>query len=461
MMDANKELLLDDVMDFDFGDLVDTAEEVTPVKPKTKSKRSRKSTTKEFKVIDKEDTATVELEVATAEAVKTEDEIVAEALTKIKGIEAYLNERFVEREEVVTNLLRTLIMGTNMLLLGEPGTGKSDIISTLTSMIKDANHFSWLLNRTSDPAELIGPYSIKAMEQDKFVRKTEGKLPEAHIAFLDEIFKCNEPTLNILLPLINEKIIYNGSKPTKVPLISMFAASNETPDDESLTALYDRILIRMNVEYVKDSANRQRMYELYATKGAGIAVPDQISLDELLLLQTRADSLPIGKEVFKALDTLVSKLQRNGIKISDRRQNNCLKIMRGSAMLSGQDRVRVTDLYALTYVLWEDEKDISVISEMIDKIVDPFRDKFNKLSESFAELKSVLEQAPDETEYLKAAVEAKKSLESVCKRIRTLIKDATKYGQDTTIYTEKLNEINAYQTELLQKLFNSDDSEQL
>lgn len=458
-----KELLLDDVMDFDFADLMDPIEETTdstPVKPK--AKRTRKATTKDLKVVEKEEAEVSEaVQTTVVEAAKTEDELVAEALTKIKGLETYLNERFVEREEVVTNLLRTLVMGSNMLLLGPPGTGKSDIISTLTSMIKEANHFSWLLNRTSDPAELIGPYSIKAMEQDKFVRKTEGKLPEAHIAFLDEIFKCNEPTLNILLPLINEKIIYNGSKPTKVPLISMFAASNETPDDEALTALYDRILIRMNVEYVKDSSNRQRMYELYATKGANVAVPEQISLDELLLLQQRAEKLPIGKEVFKALDTLICKLERNGITISDRRQNNCLKIMRGSAMLNGQDAVRVSDLYALTYVLWEKEEDIPVITEIVDKIVDPFRDKFNKLSDSFSELKAVLEQAPDETEYLKAAVEAKKSLESVCKRIRTLIKDATKYGQDTTVYTEKLNEIQTYQTELLQKLFNSDETEEL
>ena len=44
---------------------------------------------------------------------------------------------------------------------------------TANSLIEGATYFSWLVNRTSDPAELVGPYSIKAMEQDKFIRKTE------------------------------------------------------------------------------------------------------------------------------------------------------------------------------------------------------------------------------------------------------------------------------------------------
>ncbi len=59
------------------------------------------------------------------------------------------------------------------------------------------------------------------MENDKFLRVTKNKLPESEIAFLDEIFKCNEPTLNILLPLINEKLFFNDGTPSDVPLITL------------------------------------------------------------------------------------------------------------------------------------------------------------------------------------------------------------------------------------------------
>lgn len=117
----------------------------------------------------------------------TVDQLATNGVAKLKDIETYLNARFIEREEVIKNVLRSLAIGTNMLLLGDPGTGKSDLIQTANGLIEGATYFSWLVNRTSDPAELVGPYSIKAMEQDKFIRKTEGKLPHAHVAFIDEI----------------------------------------------------------------------------------------------------------------------------------------------------------------------------------------------------------------------------------------------------------------------------------
>lgn len=89
-----------------------------------------------------------------------------------------------------------------------------------------------MLNKTSDPSEILGPFSVKEMENDKFMRITTGKLPEAHIAFMDEVFKSNAPTLNALLTIMNEHMFYNDGKPNDVPLISMFGASNEPPEDK-------------------------------------------------------------------------------------------------------------------------------------------------------------------------------------------------------------------------------------
>lgn len=108
-------------------------------------------------------------------------------VAKLKNIEVELNQFFVERESVIKDAIRALVIGQHMLLLGPPGTGKSLMVRKLCARIDGGQYFEWLLNRTSDPAEILGPYSIKAMEQDKFLRKVKGKLPEAHIAFIDEI----------------------------------------------------------------------------------------------------------------------------------------------------------------------------------------------------------------------------------------------------------------------------------
>ncbi len=136
---------------------------------------------------------------------KEVDKLYESGLEKINRIEEELNDFFVEREEIIKDALRALVIGQHMFLYGPPGTGKSLLVYNICKRIDGSRYFQWLLNKTSDPAEILGPYSIKAMEQDKFLRKTNGKLPEAHIAFIDEIWKSNEPTLNILLPLLNEK----------------------------------------------------------------------------------------------------------------------------------------------------------------------------------------------------------------------------------------------------------------
>src|SRR5439155_19271350 len=63
--------------------------------------------------------------------------------------------------------------------------------------------------------------------------------------FLDEIFKSNSAILNSLLHVINERKFQNGPEVVSVPLISLYAASNEVPNDDNLAAMFDRFLVRV------------------------------------------------------------------------------------------------------------------------------------------------------------------------------------------------------------------------
>lgn len=69
--------------------------------------------------------------------------------------------------------------------------------------------------------ELFGPLSMRALEEDKYVRQIEGYLPYAKVAFIDEIFKANSAILNTLLTILNERLFDNGSARIKVPLICL------------------------------------------------------------------------------------------------------------------------------------------------------------------------------------------------------------------------------------------------
>jgi MoxR-like ATPase len=95
-----------------------------------------------------------------------------------------------------------------------------------------------VLYRGSMPDEIFGPNKLSALREDRFERNTKAMLPEAQIAFIDEIFKANSAVLNGMLPILNERAFKNGGKWHRVPLEMAVAASNEMPEDrEELGAL--------------------------------------------------------------------------------------------------------------------------------------------------------------------------------------------------------------------------------
>ena len=95
-----------------------------------------------------------------------------------------------ERTQEVRLVLLAVLSGEHLLLLGPPGTAKSELGRRLAALVQgQGGYFERLLTRFTTPEELFGPLSLAQLEQDRFVRNTEGYLPQATVTFLDEIFK--------------------------------------------------------------------------------------------------------------------------------------------------------------------------------------------------------------------------------------------------------------------------------
>ena len=378
--------------------------------------------------------------------------VLQSAQAKMSQIFVEMNNLFVERDELIKLMELAIVTGTNLLMLGPPGTAKSAITYELCGRIENANYFQWMLNKTSDPSEILGPFSVKEMENDKFMRITTGKLPEAHIAFMDEVFKSNAPTLNALLTIMNEHIFYNDGKPVEVPLISMFGASNEPPEDESLDAMYDRFIFRMNVQYIHDAANKKRMHSNYVDNRAGLlnlVNKTTITLEEVQALQAAAKTVKVPKDIINKFIRLISDLDRQAVHISDRRQNECFKVMQGSAVLAGRNNVTLDDFKSLIYVLWEKEEHIPLIESSILKMVNPYDDRFKELKENFNQVKTDIESITDSSQKSKKAIESKGVIEKIASKTNMLINEATKNGKDVAEFIEFRDNMVKYNQELI------------
>ena len=257
---------------------------------------------------------------------------------------------FKERETEINGSFLAVLSGENLLFLGPPGTAKTQLAKNICQSIEGGNFFNYLLTSFSTPEEIFGPLSLKALEEDEFRRKIDGCLPTAHIALLDEIFKASSAILNSLLTILNEHKYHNGQEIVDVPLLSVFGASNEFPDEnESLEALYDRFLFRYRLAYIQDEQNFR---DLLFKSPEEFKPAASIKISAIYELRASAKALPVDPDVEIIITELRKSLQLQEIEISDRRWKKVIQVLRVAACSSECPAVDRTMVLLLQHMLW-------------------------------------------------------------------------------------------------------------
>jgi MoxR-like ATPase len=296
-----------------------------------------------------------------------------------------LNAHFLDKQEIIRLLIISAIAGEHLVLIGPPGTAKSAIIRMFARLL-DARYFEYLLTRFTEPNELFGPVDIKEFREGRYVRRSENMLPSAEIVFLDEIFKSNSAILNSLLTIINERKFTSGPQVMDVPLISLFAASNEAPNDDNLSAMFDRFLLRVLSENLdsyhfhellaRGVANEIRLMTGRPAPSGAPGRPDLIrpvlSARQLRDLQQNFDRVMVFPDEFMAkYKGLIFQIRSEGVTVSDRRAVKLLKLFAASALFDGRPSVVDGDFFILRHI-WNNLDQAELLSEIVNPVVDAY-----------------------------------------------------------------------------------------
>jgi MoxR-like ATPase len=283
-----------------------------------------------------------------------------------------LERRFLGKDEAIRLLVIATIAGEHAVLIGPPGTAKSALIRTFARLLS-AQYFEYLLTRFTEPNEIFGPVDIAAFREGRYQRRIEGMLPEAEIVFLDEVFKSNSAILNALLTLLNERRYTSGGQVLKTPLLSAFGASNEVPTDETLTAIFDRFILRIRSDNL-DAYHFQGLLE----KGIDneILALTEAPLTPLASARELADlhrsfgqRMHFREEFFSAYKGLVFQIRAEGVSLSDRRVVKLLKLFAASAYLDGRTEPDAGDFFVLKHI-WNNEDQAAILESIVAPLLE-------------------------------------------------------------------------------------------
>ena len=253
----------------------------------------------------------------------------------------------INRDHLAELMILGAVAQEHLLVIGPPGTAKSAVVRRVAQSL-GGRYFEYLLGRFTEPSELFGAVNLGKLRDGLVETDVGGMLPEADIAFLDEVFLGSTAILNTLLGVLNERRFRRGHTDIACPLRLCVGASNALPDDDSLAAFADRFLLHVFVDAVPDARLEDLLAGGWAVGQRQVAArADMATLDALHALVPKVDMSAVRADLAQA----IRQLRKAQIALSDRRIVKAQQLIAAAAVLAGRNVATRADLWPLVYVV--------------------------------------------------------------------------------------------------------------
>ncbi len=241
-------------------------------------------------------------------------ELILKARAAAESLRAQISRVIVGQEEVVDQLLITLLCRGHALLVGVPGLAKTLLISTLSrSMHLEFNRVQF----TPDlmPSDITG---TEVIEEDRTTGKRELRFVKgpifANAVLADEINRTPPKTQAALLEAMQEHNVTAGGKRHRLPE-PFFVLATQNPIEQEGTyplpeAQLDRFLFMIHVGYPTEDQEMEIVRR--TTSSIKTTVEPVLDAEGVLALQELVRDVPAPDHVIRYALALVRKTRTPG-----------------------------------------------------------------------------------------------------------------------------------------------------
>lgn len=225
---------------------------------------------------------------------------------KLASARAAIGKVFLGQDQVVDEVLATLLSGGHGLIVGVPGLGKTLLVETVATVFGLSTRRAQF---TPDlmPADILGS---EVLEEDDNGRRgfrfIEGPV-FCQLLMADEINRASPRTQSALLQAMQERKIAVGGVNRPLPTPFHVLATQNPIEQEGAYPLpeaqLDRFLMEIRIDF--PDVDTERAILAATTGSSGAAAPNAMSDRDLMEAQAAVRAMPIGEAVIDGILKLV------------------------------------------------------------------------------------------------------------------------------------------------------------